>query len=263
MTHLTTALALNAAGAAAAGGLVWASLTPSNGLWGRVYSRGPMGAGAAARYALTFDDGPTRGSTDEILDILRELKVRAAFFVVGANVRRCPDLLARMRDEGHLVANHTLDHDHYSVFRGRRYWDRQLAETDRLIAEAAGLRPAMFRPPMGFKTYYSMSAARRRGQAVITWSRRAVDGIVTTRQRILDRLVPRAAAGDVLLLHDGIEPHSRRRDAAATVAAVRPLIVQLRDRGLEPAPLDEFLGLRAYLPLPAPLPPADAPTASS
>jgi peptidoglycan/xylan/chitin deacetylase (PgdA/CDA1 family) len=217
-------------------------------MWGKVHWRG---AAASNLYALTFDDGPTRGPTDRILDVLGEMKVRAAFFVVGANVRRCPELVARMRDEGHLVGNHTLDHDHYAVFRGRRYWERQLAETDRLIEEAAGLRPAMFRPPMGFKTYYSMRAARRRGQAVVTWNRRAVDGIVTTKERILERMVPNAAGGDVLLLHDGIEPHALKRDPSATVAAVRPLIERLRDRGLEPAPLDELLGLPAYQPEPS------------
>ena len=106
---------------------------------------------------------------------------------------------------------------------------------------------------MGVKTGFIMGAARRRGKAVVTWSRRALDGIATTTERILHRLVPHARAGDVLLLHDGVEPRSHR-DPRHTVAALKPLILRLRDRGLAPAPLDDFLSLPAY---------AKAPTAAS
>jgi peptidoglycan-N-acetylglucosamine deacetylase len=258
MSPLSTTLALGSSAlATAVGALTYASMSPTNTLWGPVHSRGP--ATDPARYALTFDDGPTAGPTDAILDALSDLNVRAAFFVVGVNARRCPKLLLRMRDAGHVIANHTLDHDHFSMFRRRRYWTRQLAETDRIIAEITGLRPAMFRPPMGFKTLHSMRAAHRLGHAVITWSRRAVDGVVTTRERILDRLIPATGPGDVLLLHDGIEPHALRRDPSATVAAVKPLVSRLRDRGLEPAPLDALLSLPAY----AQDSPPRAPTASA
>jgi peptidoglycan/xylan/chitin deacetylase (PgdA/CDA1 family) len=244
--NVSTALELASAAIATAFGTVtWISLSPRNQLWGRVHARGPTAS--PARYALTFDDGPTRGPTDAVLDALRDLRAPAAFFVVGVNARRCPDLILRMRDEGHLIANHTLDHHHFSVLRRRRYWERQLGETDRIIEELTNLRPAMFRPPMGFKTPHSMRAARRRGHAVITWSRRAVDGVVTTQQKILDRLVPHTTAGDILLLHDGLEPHALRRDPAATVAALKPLVSGLRDRGLEPVRLDHLLNLPPYL----------------
>lgn len=223
--------------------LSYASISPTNNLWGPLHCRGK--SDGPPRYALTFDDGPTRDSTSAILDILGELRVLATFFVIGANARRCPDLLARMHAEGHIVANHTLDHAHLSMFRGSCYWERQLRETDQIIGQTIGVRPGMFRPPMGVKTGFIMGAARRRGQAVVTWSRRAMDGIATTTDHILNRLVPHTVAGDVLLLHDGVEPQSHR-DPSHTVAAIKPLILRLRDRGLEPAPLDDFLNLSAY-----------------
>ena len=93
----------------------WASISPTNTLWGPLHCRGKTDG--LPRYALTFDDGPTRDSTSAVLDILGELRVRAAFFVIGVNARQCPDLLARMHSEGHIVANHTLDHQHLSMFR--------------------------------------------------------------------------------------------------------------------------------------------------
>ncbi len=244
----THAIAFHGSVTAGLSALSWASISPTNSLWGALHYRGP--SVGSPRYALTFDDGPTRHSTSAILDLLGEMGVRAAFFVIGANARQCPDLLVRMQTEGHVVANHTLDHGHLSMFRGRRYWNRQLRETDQIIEQTIGVRPAMFRPPMGVKTGFVMAAARRRGQAVVTWSRRAMDGVATTAEQILDRLVSRTVAGDVLLLHDGVEPNSRR-NPKHTVAALKPLILRLRDRGLEPAPLDDFLGLPAYAKAPS------------
>lgn len=59
---------------------------------------------------LTFDDGPTPGVTDKMLDVLKEFNVKAAFFVVGANVKAHPALMKRMVEEGHIVANHSMTH---------------------------------------------------------------------------------------------------------------------------------------------------------
>jgi peptidoglycan/xylan/chitin deacetylase (PgdA/CDA1 family) len=56
--------------------------------------------------ALTFDDGPN-AHTNEVLDALKELHVKATFFIVGEQAHRHPDVLARIAREGHLLANHS------------------------------------------------------------------------------------------------------------------------------------------------------------
>ena len=231
-------------GAVAAGLFAYGTFAPASSLWGPVVSR------AADRtrphVALTFDDGPSPGSTERILDVLKAARVPAAFFVVGRNAEQWPRLVERMDAEGHVVGNHTWDHSHYGIFRRDGYWRAQVDRTDRLIAQIIGKRPAMFRPPMGLKTWHVTRAARRAGQAVVTWNRRGMDGVETNAARIVARLAPPAAAGDVLLLHDGLEPNTRRRDAHATEAAVAPLVARLREKGLEPARLDAVLGIPAY-----------------
>jgi peptidoglycan/xylan/chitin deacetylase (PgdA/CDA1 family) len=244
MNPLTRTAAVSA-GIAAVGVLSWATVHPRSSFWGQVHYR--AAAATAEGFALTFDDGPTRDSTAAVLDLLRELKVPATFFVIGINARSSPDLLVRMRDEGHLIANHSWNHARMGMFRGRRYWDRQIRDTNAIIEQTIGRTPAMFRPPLGAKTWCAMGAAAAQGQAVIAWSRRGVDGIATTPQRVLNRLVPHTRKGDVLLLHDGAEPQ-RRRNPAATIDALKPLILGLRDRGLSPVPLDRLLNLPAYGP---------------
>lgn len=232
------------AAAVAAGLLMHGTFWPASSFWGPVLSRAahPRHGGVA----LTFDDGPTPGATDRILDVLGELGVKAAFFVVGRNVDKYPALVRRMDAEGHVVANHTFDHSHFGLFRRDRYWRRQVEEADEAIRRAIGRRPALFRPPMGMKTAHIARAAAGAGHTMITWTRRAFDGIGTSPCRIVRRLGPTARPGDILLLHDGLEPHTLRRDAGPTVAALRPLVALLRDRGLEPRPLDELLGVAAY-----------------
>ena len=228
--------------AAAVGGLLThGTFAPRSTFWGPVISRAPGETGVA----LTFDDGPTPGSTDRILDTLGELNVRAAFFVVGRNVRRWPKLVERMHAEGHLVGNHTLDHSHYGLFRRDGYWTRQVAETDEAVRQVIGVRPATFRPPMGIKTAHSARAAAAAGHTVVTWTRRAFDGVRTSSEKIVARLGPTAEGGDILLLHDGVEPNATR-DPSATVEAIRPLVERLRARGMNPRPLDEMLGVSAY-----------------
>ena len=233
-----------ACGLASAVLLAHGTFAPQSTFWGPVISRAPEPC--PPHVAITFDDGPGEGSTARILDLLGELAVPATFFVVGRNAQRYPRLVERMHAEGHVVANHTWDHAHFGLLRRDGYWRAQVAQTDDVIERTIGNRPALFRPPMGIKTWHITAAAMGAGHSVITWTRRALDGVSTQPDRIVDRLVPASRRGDILLLHDGAEPNVPSRDTRATEAALPPLIRGLRDRGLEPKRLDALLGLRPY-----------------
>ena len=238
-------IAVPAVGTPIACRILYGTFAPNSPFWGKVVSSAPS---QTKSVSLTFDDGPTEGASDRILDQLGELGIHATFFVIGRNVQRWPKLIERMDAEGHIVANHSFDHAHFGLFRGPRYWQRQVCQTDDLIHQIIGKQPAMFRPPMGIRTWLIHRAALTAGHTVITWSRRAVDGLRTDTSSILRRLGP-SQGGDILLLHDGVDPNLKRpvyRDRAATIAAIKPLIAGLRQRGLEPIRLDRFLGIPAY-----------------
>ncbi|MEO6434492.1 MAG: polysaccharide deacetylase family protein [Tepidisphaeraceae bacterium] len=237
-----TALAVATPVAATLSWLTYATVGPSCAFWGPVVSRGPAGSG---RIALTFDDGPTPGATDRVLDLLAGANILATFFVVGDNVRQHPDLLRRVHDEGHQIANHSYDHPHFGVFRRWPYWEREIRRTDETIESVVRLRPAIFRPPMGIKTWHTTRAARQCGHKVVTWSRRAIDGLPTTPNRIVERLSG-IRDGDIVLLHDGVEPHARHTDRSATINALTPLLERIKERGLAPVRLDQLTGLPAY-----------------
>ena len=233
--------------AVTAGVVARESISARGQIWGRVFASGSPEM--PPRAAITFDDGPTAGPTDQILDILGEAGVPAAFFVIGENVRRCPGLVRRMHAEGHLIGNHSYHHAHGAFIRRRRYWRAELEQTNRAIFDAAGVWPRLFRPPMGIRTPVIASSARRAKMLTVTWSRRAFDGVKTTAPQVFHRLIP-PRAGDVLMLHDGVEPNSPGRDPAATVAAVLPVLLGLRHHGVFCVRLDRLLDVPAYWPLP-------------
>lgn len=245
--HTMTALSTAALTAGAAAIVAYGTFSSRSSLFGSVISRARSGAGNAL--ALTFDDGPCPGSTDAILDILERERIRATFFIIGCYAARHPTIVGRIHAQGHLLGNHTFDHCRTGMFRGLGYWTEQIRRTNEIVHEITGQTPAFFRPPMGFKSPPVMRAARRNGARVVTWSRRAFDGVTTTAGEIVRRLAP-ASAGEILLLHDGRDPGSRRV-LDATPAALPEVISRMRSRELEMVRLDELLGASASQPLSA------------
>jgi peptidoglycan/xylan/chitin deacetylase (PgdA/CDA1 family) len=243
-------LEIAAAGALTAGAITgalsYATFAGRSAWWGPLVWRGRRDG--PPRVALTFDDGPWPGATDRVLDILGEFEVKAAFFVIGRYVEKHSELVARIHREGHLLGNHTFDHRGNAFLRGPRFWQEQLDRTDDAIERVIGVRPRLYRPPLGMKTPISARATARH-HLVVTWTRSARDGLTTTPDRVLRRLLPRCQAGDILLLHDGVSPQSDR-DPSVTSRALRPLILGLRARGIEPARVDEITGLNPYQPEP-------------
>lgn len=242
--------------AAALGGIVvgWGMFHPRSRLMGPLVYRGaPINPGGRfwGRVALTFDDGPTPDSTPAVLDALARVEATATFFVVGRNVQRHPHLLRRIHDEGHLVANHSFDHDRQGLWGLNAFWRRQIDLTDDAVFDLIGQRPALFRPPMGLKHWHLMAEARFTGHTTVTWTRKARDGGRRPPRKM--KMVKRLAAagdGEVLLLHDGHEP-DRPASRRVTAEAVGPLVNQLRDRGMQIVRLDELLGLPGYQPHPS------------
>lgn len=257
---IAAGLSAAAAGAAA----FWAARAavgafhPRSEWFGPVFSRAPALAPADDRIALTFDDGPHEQATPRVLDILARHDVRATFFVIGRFVDAHADLVRRIIAEGHLVGNHTYDHHRAGLFYWHRYWRDQLERTEQAIARAtaddpllpgtpASSRPQtasaarLFRPPMGFKSRFNLHAAAALGLTTVTWSRRARDGVATDAAAIVRR-VAAARPGDIVLLHDGVEPASRR-SPEALIEALPDILASLAGRGLRPVRLDDLLGL--------------------
>lgn len=67
------------------------------------------------RAFLTFDDGPS-SNTSTILDTLKQQNVKATFFVLGNRVEQMPNVIKRIYDEGHYIANHGYSHVYENIY---------------------------------------------------------------------------------------------------------------------------------------------------
>ncbi len=73
-------------------------------------------SGHTNRCYLTFDDGPTKNITPQILDTLRRYNVKATFFQIGSLIDANPDMARRVYEEGHLIANHSSGHNYGKLY---------------------------------------------------------------------------------------------------------------------------------------------------
>jgi peptidoglycan/xylan/chitin deacetylase (PgdA/CDA1 family) len=150
---------------------------------------------------LTFDDGPHLQATPDLLDLLRSEEVTALFFLLGRQADRYPEIVGRIRAEGHLIGNHGYDHRPL-WFRPRRHVVEELRRTSEAIERAGGGHPTVFRPPYGRLDPSTPVHARRAGLATMLFSVNSWDFSGGRPEEIVSRVVRRARPGDILLLHD-------------------------------------------------------------
>jgi peptidoglycan/xylan/chitin deacetylase (PgdA/CDA1 family) len=188
----------------------------------------PAGADGVA---LTFDDGPHAEGTPAVLDVLARAGARAAFFLIGEQVERRPELAARIVAEGHLVAVHGYRHRLQLRMRREEVRD-DLMRAASVISDAAGVAPRWHRPPYGIYSGAGLDAARAGGLEPLLWSRWGKDWRkFTTPDRIAARATRELGAGDVILLHDA-DFYSARGSHRRTVAALPAVLAALRTREL-------------------------------
>jgi peptidoglycan/xylan/chitin deacetylase (PgdA/CDA1 family) len=180
--------------------------------------------------ALTFDDGPHPKNTPAVLDVLRREGVPATFFLVGRNVERHPQLVLRVLNEGHDVANHTYHHLQ-GVPLTLEQWKEEISRTNQALIDLVGEAPRWFRAP-GCR--YPAEALQALSELDMMradttnnsgdWSQPDADAVV---RRVLGRLAP----GQVLLFHDS---------APQTAPAISKLIQEMRGRGYRFVTLTEL-----------------------
>ncbi|MBE8520441.1 polysaccharide deacetylase family protein [Amycolatopsis sp. H6(2020)] len=196
------------------------------------------GARDSAVVALTFDDGPFRPYTGQILDVLDRHEVRATFFCIGLGAATHAADVARIHERGHTLGNHTWSHP-YLPDLSREEFTAQLSRTQLALAEASGgAPPALFRPPYGSLTPEIMRWLAELDLTTALWDVGSRDWArpepaVLTRT-VLDQVQP----GSIVTLHDGGGDRSR------TVAALPAVITGLRDRGFRFVTVDELAPVR-------------------
>lgn len=171
---------------------------------------------------LTFDDGPIPQVTPALLDILREEGVHATFFMVADNAAKYPELVRRVREEGHHVGNHTYHH-----LKG---WRTSLADYMANVADAdrvlGGTRA--FRPPYGRIWPWQKRALLRLGYRIYMWDVLTHDYNKNySPERMMSIIRRYTRRGSIINFHDSIKSNERM------LATVPEAIRFLKSKGYE------------------------------
>ena len=154
---------------------------------------------------LTFDAGYENGCTEKILDVLKQHQVPAAFFLVGNYIEKNADLVRRMVDEGHIVANHTMHHYDMSKLSDKAAFAKELSDLETLFKATTGKDlPKYYRPPQGVYSQENLEMARDLGYRTVFWSLAYADwnnDDQPTKEEAFSKLLPRIHNGAVVLLH--------------------------------------------------------------
>ncbi len=220
--------------AGAAGAMAYGVRGRSSTLFGPSVYRGPR---HGKSIALTFDDGPTPGTSD-LLDVLAPYGVRATFFQCGIHVRRYPEIARMVRASGHEIGNHTDTHPHLWL-RSPEFICGELQRAQEAIGEAVGEAPVLFRAPYGVRWFGLREAQKKFGLLGVMWTVIGRDWTLPGEE-IQRRILGHPRGGDIICLHDGRETQNAP-DVRNTIEAVRGVVPVLLDRGFHFQTVSELL----------------------
>jgi peptidoglycan-N-acetylglucosamine deacetylase len=201
------------------------------------------GAKNPKHLAITFDDGPNVEYTPKILDILKQKKVPATFFVTGTNIQNNIPLIRREYNEGHEIGNHTFTHPNLEATTDTR--ERiELRSTRLLLESILGYSTLLFRPPYitdaeprNLSQIKSLAIAHDEGFICVTsyidpndWQEDV------TADTIIARTIEQRTKGNIILMHDA------GGDRKQTILALPFIIDSLRHMGYQFVSVSDLMG---------------------
>ena len=178
--------------------------------------------------ALTFDDGPHPVYTPWLLEGLRERGVHVTFFLIGQNIDGNEDIIRQMKEEGHLIGNHSQNHMQLTKEQVKAACE-QINVTNEKIREITGETPEYVRPPYGS---WSEELECMVPMKVVLWNLDTLDWKTQNKDRIVKYIVSHVEDGSVILLHDVYD---------TSVEAALEVIDTLQAEGYNFVTVDEML----------------------
>lgn len=177
--------------------------------------------------ALTFDDGPDKVYSNQILDILEQYGAAATFFETGASVEYCPEVIIRGMALGCEYGSHTYSHPSLLDISDGEIRS-QLKKTNDAFIKACGKAPTIMRPPYGARNAHTDSLIN---MPVILWSVDTLDWKYHNSDYIYRYVIKNAGDGDIVLMHIPL---------ATTVDALKRIVPELIRRGYQLVTVSEL-----------------------
>lgn len=155
---------------------------------------------------LTFDDGPIPGLTEWVLSQLSIYNAKATFFCVGANILKHNAVFERVKQEGHLIANHTMFH--LKGFKNNvPDYMREVEDCEKLTGTK------FFRPPYGQLKRSQYKALLEKNYKIIFWDVISYDYENIPQEECLKNVISNTSHGSVVLFHDSLKAEKNMKYA--------------------------------------------------
>ncbi|MCM4156763.1 polysaccharide deacetylase family protein [Gramella sp. AN32] len=200
----------------------------------KAYHKNPAYPGK--NIALSFDDGPVP-NTLKILDVLDQHSAKVAFFCVGKNIQRYPEIFKEIISRGHVVGNHTYSHTRTMGILKAKKIVAEIEQCDAVANKVGGVKLKLYRPPFGVINPKIKNALEKTGHQVIGWSVRPYDAVTTSADTILNRITRKVKSGDLIILHD---------PPAKTPELLEQLLVNLEKQNFGVVRPDVLFDINAY-----------------
>lgn len=151
---------------------------------------------------LTFDDGPDEKYTEQLLNLLERYNIKATFFTVATFAENNPNIIKRMKEEGHTIGLHSLEHKN-GLITSPIYTDKDFkGSLD--IMKNLNMRVKFFRPPWGHINLRTLSNLKKYNLKLVLWDVIIGDwkGDITSDE-IANRLLKESRNKSIICLHDG------------------------------------------------------------
>ncbi len=184
---------------------------------------------------LTFDAGYENGNVQKILDVMKAENVKGTFFVLGNLIEKNGELIKRMDEDGHTVANHTFTHRNMTKVGSYEEFCTELSRLEAAYKTLMGKdMPKYYRPPEGTFNETTMKYAFDAGYKTIFWSFAYADWD-NDKQMDLDRaktkIMENIHNGAVILLHP---------TSSTNAEIIGDVIKELKNMGYRFGSMDEL-----------------------
>ena len=187
--------------------------------------------------ALSFDDGPNREYTPQVLSILAQYDASATFFVIGKNIQGNEDLLKQIDSDGHSIGNHSYTHSFFMDFKNLQGFKNELNQTAESVFKIIGKRMKLFRPPYGVTTPNLAQASKELNYSIIGWSIRSFDTTAASAQTITRCVQKQIKPGAIILFHDSSDK---------TIQVLKQTLNFAKQNGYKIVAVDGLLKIKAY-----------------
>lgn len=175
---------------------------------------------------FTFDDGPNAEATPKVLDLLNKANAKATFFVLGENVEKHPEIVKRIINEGHELAEHSYRHTHpwrclplkytCDLIKGARSIEKFISPNELKL----------FRPPYGKLNLITLIYIFITKKHFTFWDIDSKDYKQQDEQKIVDVVLGKLQPGSIILFHDN--HRTPNNNIQVTVSALKLILESLQ-----------------------------------